>query len=528
MKRFLPLLFVLQMKAQTNLFRMYLLSQPPFNGRYVYADSKVPVKTNDGGIWFTSASYSGTTQQPVLCDYYTVKTNSSYAPVFKKLANLKAIPLPSGGIVSVNMGLKNRAVIEKHTAGGQSLWSKEITATLTVISNSITYNFATIQDGITYNNKIRVIGMFYNTDVSGNVTARTPFTAEYDTSSGAILSAMSLHLPNTQADYTSIYRDTQGSFYFTGPPSSGIAKFSSTFTFMWNLSWQNSVFSPNVRSLRFLPNGDLFCAMDYIDTAYSYKSPGMMRISNPANVLFEKMFLYKGNFSGLENMPNSNILFSWPYQPSPADTARVALLAVDPSGNTMWSRSYHACLAVSPPLGLGNGEFVLHSIAPRFSVSMAQQPTLFTVDQNGLSSCTSKPLSMSVRSLSTSPTLNTVTAVPITITLSPSQQNANLAINYKDTCGGAGIGFVSIENATANPEIRLAPNPARHVLHLFAPLLTGSLQVRLQSMDGRVQELILKEDRTISLSDVSRGVYLLCLLQDGKEIYRQKLLIEGP
>jgi hypothetical protein len=525
MKRFFPFLLVMQLHAQTNLFRMYNQPQPQPTQKFTNANLGGMIRTADGGVLLSSNTFSANAQQQVLSDYYSVKTNSLYTPSWKKLVYLKTVSLGSGGLISINLGSKNKGLLEKHTLGGQSIWSKEIQAQPPA-NQAGAGSFTLLKDVIAYANKLRVLGQINLTDASGNVTSTIPFTAEFDTSACNLLSASILTIQGVQAAYTHLYRDNHGSFYFTGNPKSGIAKFSSTFTFMWNLAWQNSVFKPEVQGLRFLPNGDLFCAMQYFDTTFSYFSPGMMRISNPANVVFEKKMAYNGVFSGHENMPNANVLFSWTHKTMPGDTQRTALMAVDPDGTIVWSRIYHQSIAVSPPLSLGNGEYILHSLGPRYSAAMAQQPVVFTVDQFGNTSCGSKLLSVSLASLSSAPALNTVVATQATITVVSANANNNFGQNYKDTCGGAGIGFVSLSQREGTTPIKIGPNPCHGKINICTETDLNSPLILVQSMDGKCCKRIMPEGRECTITGLMTGVYVLTVVEQGKVVWRQKLVVQ--
>ena len=96
---------------------------------------------------------------------------------------------------------------------------------------------------------------------------------------------------------------------------------------MWQLSWINSLNGPFVTGIKFTSGGDLFCAMNYYDTILNHYKPGIMRVNNPATIVLEKQLQNMLGFSGIENMPANNFLFSYLKKRSVSDTLKTQLLA---------------------------------------------------------------------------------------------------------------------------------------------------------------------------------------------------------
>ena len=267
MKKLWPFLFLFNLNGQTNVFRVYPQPQPA--QAYTSANLMPMLKTADGGYIFSCNPYS---QQASVIDYYTIKTNSIYTPQWKKKVYARSIALPTGGIITINIGDAKKTIIEKFTSSGKTVWAKEILSPITFTGVSASNVFSYLSCGVAYNNKFRVIGSTYVVDFTGAVTDAVPFSAELDTTFGNIISSVKFNITSTSTFTPAIYSfnnisiDNQGSFYASGNNNAGIVKFSPNFTFMWQLSWPNRSLKPSVNSIKFLPNGDLFCSMSYYDT----------------------------------------------------------------------------------------------------------------------------------------------------------------------------------------------------------------------------------------------------------------------
>jgi len=526
MKHLWPLLFILSLKAQTNLFRMYPQMQP--SQAYTMANIFSPVKTAEGGFVFSLLPYSTSFVIQNLTDFITIKTNPNFIPQWRRRNCSKILSLPTGGIISIYQNAQDKAYIDKQTASGIVIWSKELKGPNTYTFGMTSTN---VSDAVQFLNKFRIIGSTYFLDAGGNKQSIEPYSAEIDTTTGLVNSAHKLTSFNSTStlpfDFSQLFRDAQGSFYLIGTSKAGITKFSSNFTFMWQLSWINATYNPQVTAIKFTTNGDLMCAMNYYDTIVSQYKPGIMRVNNPATIVFEKQMQNMLGFSGIENMPSGNFLFSYLKKQTVSDTLKTHLLAVDGSANVLWHRSYHQSMAVSPPLALGNGEYLLCSMGSKTSSSTAQNPIAFTIDQFGNSACLNKTIPVSLSNYSSSPVLGTVTTAPITITVSNSP-TVNVSLqSFKDTCGGAQLGFLGLTSFNNQQELDFWPNPASNLLYINKNLITKGAEIQIVSLTGQMLKQLNIGDEMIDVSGISPGIYLLNVSIQNQAIRSKKLIISG-
>lgn len=517
---------MLNLSAQTNLFRIYPQPQPV--NAYLGANMMTPIKTTDGGYIFSCNPADANIHGPLSIDYITIKTNSNFIPQWKRRNFSKIFILPSGGIISIHQNYSDKAYIDKQTLSGQVVWSKEIKGPNTFSNNVVS---TSLSDGLSYSNKFRIIGSTFIQDFNGLSYNIEPYTAELDTATGNLLSAFKLSSINTSTVnsslfyFNNLFRDAQGSFYLTGTSKAGLVKFSPNFIFMWQLSWINSSYEPKVTGVKFTSNGDLFCSMNYYDAGTGYYAPGIMRVSNPATILFEKKANNIHSFSGIENMPSGNFIFSFMHKQSSTDTLRPHLLATDGSGNILWCKSYHESIAVSPPLNLGNGEYLLNSMSAKTNSIGPQNPIAFTIDQNGYSSCTNKTINISLSTYSSSPVLSTVMITPITLTITNSATVNVSSQSFKDTCGGNQLGIQRISELESQIDFNFSPNPAINKINLNSSFFNQGEEVYIINLAGQVVKSVNLISKTIDLSGLQPGIYCIQFYLKNQIILSKKLVI---
>lgn len=304
----------LNLYSQNNLNRVFPQAPPPENFFYLNCETNEPVKTKDGGYIFSFLPWSLNLHNAFPVDYYTIKTDSNFIPQWKKPFYSKAIVLPTGGIILIydSMPTNNnvaRMYIEKITQSGAQVWSKTYT------NENIVLN-----DGINYGNKIRFTGRkrgntgypFYNEtsqaytmlmDTMGNFISQSLFNASH----------------NGYVDFSKVKRDPQGNFYVYSvyDPFSisklAIAKFDSSFNFVWAKVSSSSASPLYLNDIDFLPSGRIFATgVTEGNSIYngSYSTSALLKISEQGNLISQSYFNGRYKISALCKKNNGNYIIS--------------------------------------------------------------------------------------------------------------------------------------------------------------------------------------------------------------------------
>ena len=221
-------------------------------------------------------------------------------------------------------------------------------------------------------------------------------------------------------------------------------------------------------------------------------------------------------------MPSANMLCSFIKKLSASDTLRAHLLATDSYGNFLWCKSYHQSIAVSEPLTLGNGEYFLYSLNPKTFSNTTQDPTAFTVDQYGNSSCISKTASVGLTAFSSSATLNTFTLSPITLTLLTTSSVSLLYQGSRDTCGGVSL---SLNKPVFNEKAEIWPNPSSGSLNISIPMSQNGSILRIFSVSGEKLKDVKMNCGEWDLSFLESGLYFLSVYYENGITETKKLII---
>ncbi len=372
---------------------------------------KNPVKTSDGGyvfgylFWILGFEFPG---GPTA--YYTIKTDSNFVPQWKKPDYSSAIALPTGGIILVT-----NSSVEKVTASGVQVWRKEI-------SSSIVIN-----EGVTYSNKIRLVGKkagLASINIFWVYRTSEAYTCLMDTSSGGLIS-QSIYSPsysNGFSEFSKIERDQQGNFFVYSSPNDlnlpvsnmNLAKFDSSFTFLWGKTLNSSSQSLYLTDIDILPNGRIFGT-----GLTNYGAGVLLKLDSQGNIISQSSFSDKWKITGLCKKQNGNYLVSITSQDS------LFMFETDTSMNISWNKF---CAR-----GRSIGASVIENnkiITPLF---YGYDPVLISNDLNG-NSCTSLALPYSQFTTSLSLVNFTLSPLTYTATVSSGTINSISTQSYVDSC----------------------------------------------------------------------------------------------
>jgi hypothetical protein len=324
MKKLFSLLFVcltLSSVAQPGMYRHF--PQTPSNFSNFGCEVKTPIKTADGGYVFGYLFWCVSNSYP--CGpfgWFIVKTDSNFVPQWQKPNFSSAIALPSGGIILVTSG-----AIEKVTASGVQLWRKELSSAMV------------INAGINYSNKIRLVGKkagIVNTTYYGYATSQA-YSCLMDTTSGTLLS-QNLYSPsysNPYSEFSKIERDQQGNFFVYSSPHDMympisnmiLAKFDSSFTFLWGKTFNSSNSLLHLNDIDVLPNGRIMA------TGYTnYSSGVLLKMDSQGNIISQSSLNNKIRISGLCKKQNGN------YVVSMSNDDSLFLFETDTSFSISWNK----------------------------------------------------------------------------------------------------------------------------------------------------------------------------------------------
>lgn len=305
MKNLWIVLFTLNiflLEAQSGMYRHF----PQTQAVYSNCEIKKPVKTVDGGYVFSFMPWSPNLHGAYPVDQYTIKTDSNFIPQWKKPYYASAISLPTGGIILVYGG-----TIEKVTASGAQMWIKYMTGGESTILN----------DGVYYSNKVRFVG---------RKSGHTGFPLYSPTSQAysLLMDTMGVFVSHTlfstsysgDADFSKIERDPVGNFFIYSNQSDllfsssnmSLAKFDSSFTFVWGKTWASSSEPLLITDIDFLANGRIF-ATGMIRGNYPYNYPMMgalLKFDALGNLIQHKFFDGRYKISGLSQKSTGNYIVS--------------------------------------------------------------------------------------------------------------------------------------------------------------------------------------------------------------------------
>jgi hypothetical protein len=135
--------------------------------------------------------------------------------------------------------------------------------------------------------------------------------------------------------------------------------------------------------------------------------------------------------------------------------------------------------------------------------------------------------------------------VPINLAISPGSTRMRVGMSYvgifgagspPTSCGTYGYGEVEdycvnlqladgVENITNLANFQLYPNPATETVNLILPSSIQKFQLRILSNDGKCVKQINTDLRSISVSDLAAGYYILEVVSESG-IARTKICVE--
>lgn len=307
--------------AQPGMYRHF--PQTPSSFSNFGCEVKTPIKTADGGFVFGYLFWCVSNSYP--CGpfgWFIVKTDSNFVPQWQKPNFSSAIALPTGGIILVTNG-----AIEKVTASGVQVWRKELSSAMV------------INDGINYSNKIRLVGKkagIVNTTYFSYATSQA-YSCLMDTTSGTLLS-QNLYSPsysNPYSEFSKIERDQQGNFFVYSSPndmnmpisSMILAKFDTSFTFLWGKTFNTSNSLLHLNDIDVLPNGRIMA------TGYTnYSSGVLLKMDSQGNIISQSSLNNKIRISGLCKKQNGN------YVVSMSNDDSLFLFETDTSFSISWNK----------------------------------------------------------------------------------------------------------------------------------------------------------------------------------------------
>lgn len=425
---------ICELHAQNTMYRAFP-QIPPQNAAYYFSSCEIkqPVKTNDGGYIFSFFPWSPNLHTIGPLDTYTIKTDSTFVPQWRKPFYSKAIVLPTGGIILIYNtmlinNLYNGMCIEKVTQSGVQVWVK------TYAGENIVLN-----DGVSFNNKVRFVGRKRgNTGFPLYDETSQAYTMEMDTSGNFISHSLFNASNNKYVDFSRVKRDTIGNFFVysvVDPVSASnltLAKFDSTFNFVWaNVS--SSTLTPLfINDIDFLPGGNIFAT----------STGGLVKFNAQGNILAQSFLGNKNKASELCKKPNGNYVVS-------ADRLyfgdSLFLFETDSSMNIAWFKFCNKGIAIGGSVIKNNSIYT-----PMFANI---NPYIFSNNSTG-NSCMSNDIPFSQITTSVQLVNFTLTPVPSIATISSASLNLISLQNYLDSCGcapfvNAGIQAHCTPNGTA-------------------------------------------------------------------------------
>lgn len=342
-------LFMGMLKAQNSLFRHYPLPSPPHSNGYYAVET--PVRTADGGYILLTRRWCYGFESPCgMMDCFAIKTDSNFVPQWRK-QYYGACPLPTGGIILFGFG-----TIEKVTASGAQVWIK-----------SVGPNYV-INDAITYGSNLRLAGsvvsvstaaVFFTDYISDGTTVLMDTSGNYISQQLFYSSSNSTFFTSFRrsCDFSKIERDQQGNFYVysnafsntLGGSEMTIAKFNSSFGFLWVKAWPNNQSAIYLTDIDPLANGRVFAAGYAWGGAFPYYNrPSLFKFDASGNVLQSCFFNNKSFMSSLCKKPNGN------YIAATMNKDSIFILETDTAMNIIWHKFRGMAPAASGPVIHGN------------------------------------------------------------------------------------------------------------------------------------------------------------------------------
>lgn len=324
---------VASLTAQQGLYRHYPQPQPPTGMGYVSNPQK-PVSTSDGGYLISNwLLYWGFESPGGMNGAYTIKTDSSFIPQWKKNYP-NAVALPTGGII-----LFSGNTIEKVTASGVQVWIKHLTTPIH------------LNDAVVYGNKIRFVGIrvsyvYLNTlpaYTSDGFTLLTDTSGSYTSHSLFYSSLVNTSMTGTyraSADFSKIKRDSQGNFFVYSNPNTksgigsqmSIAKFDTSFSFVWAKTWGTDAHMTQINDIDILPNGRIFASAVTPGNSGSWwnSRAALLKLDAQGNLLAQGFFQNRIAGCELTKKTNGNYLTGIRTNDS------LFILETDTSLNVVW------------------------------------------------------------------------------------------------------------------------------------------------------------------------------------------------
>lgn len=516
MKLFLVVIlagFYLSLSAQVFPIRYFPQTQPPINTNYFNCEFQNITKTSDNGFIIAYYPYAPNIHGPYPYDFVTVKLDSNYVSQWKKQMYAKSIKLATGGIILVYYANLNSAgngtYIEKVDNGGNQIWIKKINTDVT------------LNDAVSYSNKIRVVGSKDVYDPFWNSYTSTPLTLELDTL-GNLISANELSVSNTSTEQISkIYRNNLGEFFITGKNGLSISKFSSAFLPVWSKTWGTGNMAPKINDLHFLSNGDLLCSGSVYNSNTSFHSGAFFKFNSSGNLLFSKYFDKNVFISTMEKAPNGNFISSYTRRFAfPYDTVNV--FETDSNFNVVYNNNSIKALACGNPKRVKNNLFLFSAYV--------KDPAIFSVDQNGNNFCGSSVDACTFSSFSSPNSINSISVLSSTVSLSTGTINLLSSQSYYDTCSIV-TGIAQGENYD---NIIVYPIPATDYLKIEIPSeLVRSEIIEVELLNVLGQKVIKKNtslnDKNLQLdvSNLQNGYYFLKLTSNEHTInFSRKIIVQ--
>lgn len=419
MKRILVIFYVLIQvstgHAQFQINRSYTFPQNYSTPLYNCFFSK-PVRTIDKGYLFSFNPFT-----PGICSYdaefYTIKTDSEFVQQWSLLKFSKSVSLPSGGIITISNTAdldplsQNIATIEKRTPSGQSFWRKSLSA-----------NYK-LNDIIYHNNLVTMVGAYVILPPFGSVLdpSYIPYILQVDTS-GNIVNQMTFG-PN-YGEFTSVTISSNND-YIIGGNSGGpvLSRFSSNFTNSWAVYLNGPVYGRiYMRDAKVLQNGTIL--------AFGY-STGLGNNSNACNAtifklsqwgtLIKQLVINRSVWGGGICQADSN---SFAFTTSNFSRDSVFLFECD-DNLTLTTYRY-----LGPGAGIGTPVKDQGSL---FVPSFRSAPNIRGYDLLG-QGCESIPVTPNTSTVCASISMNWLSPVPGTVSLTNITPSPTYAMVQADTC----------------------------------------------------------------------------------------------
>lgn len=418
------LVMIASVYSQPNLYRHYPQSQT----YYFNCEMKTAVKTSDGGYLLGFCPWAPGLHNFNTVATYLIKTDSSFIPQWKKPYFASSIQLPTGGILLIH-----GSTVEKLTASGAVIWVK------TLSDNSLKLN-----DGVNYGNRVRIVGRkvggFFYPGTNLHQATSQAYTLLMDTSGNIISQSLfdnsMINSPYPfnisymgNADFSKLKRDAQGNFYVFSTPTElvfsvtdmSIAKFDSSFSFLWAKTWSSPYNKLLISDLDILPSGNI------IATGLSsgvggplYPQIGtFVKLSAQGSIISQKFFENCKKISGLCKKANGNYISSAQRGDS------LFIFEIDTALNFMWNKHFGTGLSSGTPIIKGNTLFT-----PFFYGS---DPVVRSHDLSG-NSCSSYSAGYSLPTASVGLSSFTFSSVISSATISSGTTSSLSSQSYVDSC----------------------------------------------------------------------------------------------